>query len=265
MFQIAGEPLNVSATVLGYIGDLPITNTMTMAMLDLVFFLILFILVSRFKVSNPGKFQIVIEQLFEAVTNLITQIIGNSKAAARIVPLVGTLVLFILVSNLVITILPVLTGFTYEGEPLFRSHTNDFNTTVALAFGMIVLVQIYSIRKNNIFKHIFRYIQIPQVIKGFRGGIGSGFIALINAFTGILDIVSELARVVSLSLRLFGNMFAGELLVGVLMTIFALFLPIPIILLATLSGVIQAIVFGSLVASYYGGVIGDEGNEELKS
>lgn len=258
MLTVQGEPLSVSAAILGNIAGLPITNTMTMAALDIVVFLLLCVLASRFVVKNPGKVQIAVEQVLQMITGLIEQVVGDRQVAWRVMPLVATLVLFILVSNLIATVLPVLTGFTYEGQALFRSHTNDFNTTVALAFGMVALAQFYSIRKNNVFRHLGKYFQIAPIIAGFRKGIGEGFMAIIGAFIGLLDIVGEVAKVVSLSLRLFGNMFAGELLVGVLMTILAIALPVPIMLLATLSGVIQAIVFGSLVASSLGGVLKEE-------
>lgn len=255
MLTIAGEPLTVSSTILGYIGNLPITNTMTMAIFDLAVFILLCIAASRFSVTNPGKFQIAVEQVMEIITGLLAQIAGGKQVAWRILPLVSTLVVFILVSNLITTVLPVLSGFTYNGQPLFRSHTNDFNTTVALAFGMIIVVQMYSIRRFNPIGHIGRYLPLHKVAIGFSKGIKSGLLSLIDVFLGVLDLVSEFARVISLSLRLFGNMFAGELLVGVLMTMFAIFLPVPIIMLATLSGVIQSIVFGSLVSSYLGGVL----------
>lgn len=258
MFQIAGEPLSVSATILGYLGDIPITNTMTTAIFDLAFFLVLILIARSFKVKNPGKVQIVIESILQVITSFIEQVAGNRKIAWRIMPLVVTLVLFILVSNLIMTFLPILSGFTYEGQPLFRSHTNDFNTTLSLAVGMVVLTQVYSIRKVNLFGYITRFIQIPQIIKGFSQGIGQGFIAIINAMVGLLDLVSEFAKIISLSLRLFGNMFAGELLIGIFMSFSAILLPIPIMGLSTLSGVVQAIVFGSLVASFFAGVLQDE-------
>lgn len=257
MFNVPGDPLSVGASTLGYIGDMPVTNTMVMAMFNFVFFLLLCVLASRFRVKNPGKLQLFVEMILNTITGLIEQVVGDRKTAWKVMPLVATLVIFILVSNLITTFLPILSGFTYEGQSLFRSHTNDFNTTFALAFGMIILIQFVSIFRNNPFGHIFRYIQIPQVIEGFRHGLGSGMLALINAATGLLDIVSEVARIVSLSLRLFGNMFAGELLVGVLMSMFAIGLPIPIILLATLSGFIQAVVFGSLTASFLAGIVED--------
>lgn len=257
MFTVPGEPLTVGATILGYAGSFPITNTMVMAVFNLVVFILLSLFASTFSVTKPGKLQLAIESLLSVITGLIGQIAGDKKVAARIMPLVATLVIFILVSNLITTILPILSGFTYEGHALFRSHTNDFNTTLALAVGMIVVVQMYSIGKFNPIGHIGRYFPIHKVIAGFRGGIKSGVLSLLEIFLGALDLVSEFARVVSLSLRLFGNMFAGELLVGILMTMLAIGLPVPIIMLATLSGVIQSIVFGSLVASYLGGVLKD--------
>jgi F-type H+-transporting ATPase subunit a len=257
MLSIPGEPLSVTAPTLFYIGGFPVTNTMTMAVLNLIFFILLCIAAQRFTVRKPGKFQLMLENALLMITSLIEQVVGDRKVAWRIMPLVTTLVVFILVSNLIMTILPILTGFTYEGAPLFRSHTNDFNTTLALSFGMIVLIQVVSIAKNNPIGHILRYIPLDKVVAGFRKGIGAGVMSFIDVFIGILDIVSEIARIVSLSLRLFGNMFAGELLVGILMGMLAIALPVPIIGLATLSGVIQAIVFGSLTASFLSGVLKD--------
>lgn len=255
MLSLQSEPLSVNSDILGYIGELPVTNTMVMAIFNFGFFIILCIIASRFRVKNPGKLQLFIENILNGITGMIEQVVGNRIIAWKIMPLVATLVVFILVSNLIMTFLPFLSGFTYDGKTLFRSHTDDFNTTVALSFGMVTLIQVVGIVKRNPIGHIFKYIQIPQVIAGFRQGLGGGFLALINAFTGVLDIVSEVARIVSLSLRLFGNMFAGELLVGVLMSMFAIGLPIPIILLSTLSGFIQALVFGSLTASFLAGVL----------
>jgi F-type H+-transporting ATPase subunit a len=258
MFTIPGDPLSVKADILGYIAGMPISNTMLMAGFDLILFFLLCVAVSRFSVTKPGKFQLVVENILDIITGLISQIVGDRKVAQKIMPLVATLVVFILVSNLAMTFLPILTGFTFDGKPLFRSHTNDFNTTLALALGMVILTQLFSIYKNNPFGYIFKFIQIPQIINGFRKGFGEGFTAIIGAFIGILDIISEFAKIISLSLRLFGNMFAGELLIGILMSMFAIILPIPILGLSLLSGAVQAIVFGALVASFFAGVLKEE-------
>lgn len=248
--SISSEPLPITANHLGYLFGMPITSTIMMGLINIMFFIILFIVVSRFSVNNPTKFQIFVEYIFNTVKDLISQITGDDSISKKIMPFVFSLIILILVSDTILTFSPILTGFKYLETPLFRSQTNDINTTLALAIISVVAAHLFSIYKLNPINYIFKYIQIKQIIIGFSKGIGSGLMSLIDAFIGILDIISEFAKVISLSLRLFGNMFAGELLQGVLMSLFALLLPLPMIGLSLLSGVIQAIVFGALVSSY---------------
>jgi F-type H+-transporting ATPase subunit a len=257
-FQIASEPLPVTAHNLGFIFEMPITNTMTMYAVNIIFFIIIFLLVNRFRIYNPGKFQIFVEYLFKMITGLISQVAGDETIAKKIMPLVFSLIILILVSDLLLTFLPILTGITYLEIPAFRSHTNDFNTTFALATISMIAVHMFSIIRLNPFFYVLRYVKIDRVIQGFRKGISQGMMSIIDFFIGILDIISEFARLISLSLRLFGNMFAGELLQGILMGMFAFLLPLPIIGLSLLTGTIQAIVFGALVSSYLTGALKDD-------
>lgn len=249
LLRVPGNPLSIQSEILGYIGQFPIRNTETTALLDWVFFIALMLAARRFRLRRPGRFQIAVEMVLTIISGLLNQIVGDDKKSKKIVPVVTTLTLFLLVSNLITMFVPIVSGFTYNGIPLFRTHTNDFNTTVALSFSMIFLGQIYSIKSGGLLDHFFKYIQIKQVIKAFRTSIKQGLLAIINAFVGLLDIISEFAKIISLSLRLFGNVFAGELLIGVFMSMLAIGLPIPIMMLSLLSGVIQSIVFGSIVAS----------------
>lgn len=249
LLRVPGNPLSIQSEILGYIGQFPIRNTETTALLDWVFFIVLMLAARRFRLRRPGRFQIAVEMVLTIISGLLNQIVGDDKKSKKIVPVVTTLTLFLLVSNLITMFVPIVSGFTYNGVPLFRTHTNDFNTTVALSFSMIFLGQIYSIKSGGLLDHFFKYIQIKQVIKAFRTSIKQGLLAIINAFVGLLDIISEFAKIISLSLRLFGNVFAGELLIGVFMSMLAIGLPIPIMMLSLLSGVIQSIVFGSIVAS----------------
>lgn len=255
--NIPSEPLSIRVEPLGYFYGLPITGTMVMFMVELLLFGILFIAVSKFRVEKPGKFQILVEMIFETIQGLIKQISGSDEIAKRVLPLITSLIILILTSDIVLTFLPFLSGFTYDGATIFRSHTNDFNTTFALAVISVVAAQIFSVIKLTPFNYIFRYIKVKQVVLSFKKGIKEGFMSLIDAFIGVLDIISEFAKMISLSLRLFGNMFAGELLQGVLMSIFAIALPLPIMGLSLLSGVIQAVVFGSLVTSYLAGALSE--------
>ncbi len=248
--SIPSDPLTISVQILDYFHGFPITGTMIMFIVELFLFGILFYFVSKFRVHNPSRFQLGVEMVFQMVRGLINQIAGDDAIAKKILPLVSSLIILILVSDIILTFLPFLTGFTYKGIGVFRSHTNDFNTTFALATISVLASQIFSVVKLKPLNYFFKYIKIKQVFLAFRKSIADGMMSLIDAFIGFLDIISEFAKVISLSLRLFGNMFAGELLQGVLMGIFALMLPLPMIGLSLLSGVIQAIVFGSLVTSY---------------
>lgn len=255
MFQIESNPLPINSEEVFRIGDFVITNSIMGAFLNLMFFLLLIYLVSKFKIATPSKIQSFIELIFLGIVGFIEQVAGDRKIAFRIAPLVTTLILFILISNIINTFLPFIGAITYNGVQVFRSHTNDFNTTLALAFLMILLVQAISIKKIGIVRYILNFFQIDQIILGFAKGIKTGLLSLINAFIGLLDIVSEISKVISLSLRLFGNMFAGEVLLGIFMKIFAIIIPIPIIGLGLLVGSVQSIVFGALVTAYLTNVL----------
>jgi len=142
-------------------------------------------------------------------------------------------------------------SFTYKGMSIFRTPTTDFNVTVSLALAMVLLIQFASIKKWGFLKHISNYLKFHEIFQGFKKGIGAGFMGIINFLIGLLDIISEFAKVVSLSFRLFGNMFAGETLAVVLLGFLAYVLPVSWMIMNIFAGFIQAMVFGSLTAAYY--------------
>lgn len=254
ILSLSGEAPTVQSLVLDTIGSFPITNTDTTALLTDIMFLALCAYATFFTVTNPSKVQLGIEVILEKITSFIEQIVGNREAAWKIMPIVTTLIVYIMVSNLIMVLLPILSGITYEEQPMFRSNTNDINTTLALAFGLVLISHLYSMKVNGISYHLGKYFQFANIFKSFRKGLGLGFVAIIEGFVGLLDLISEFSKIISMSLRLFGNMFAAELLIFVLMKIFAIGLPLPMTFLSMFSGVIQAIVFGALVASTLGAV-----------
>jgi len=210
-----------------------------------------FALVIRFRSKLiPGKFQNFIELLFEAFIGLLEQISGSREKAEKLLPLIGTIFIFFGISNTV-GLIPGLTSITYNGISLFRTPTNDFNMTFSVACGIILLTHIMSIRVFGFFGHLGKFFKFHGVYSGFKKGIRDGMLSIIDFLIGLLDIVSELAKVVSLSLRLFGNMFAGEILAAVILGAFPLFLPAPWMAMNILVGFLQAMVFGSLTAAYY--------------
>ncbi|NCN39261.1 MAG: F0F1 ATP synthase subunit A, partial [Candidatus Aenigmarchaeota archaeon] len=111
--------------------------------------------------------------------------------------------------------------------------------------------QLISVRDYGILGYIGKFIKIKDLYEGAKKGIGAFILALIDFAIGFLDIISEVAKVVSLSLRLFGNMYAGQVLATVILGGFAYGLPAIWMVMGTLSVVVQTLVFALLVTAYY--------------
>jgi F-type H+-transporting ATPase subunit a len=188
--------------------------------------------------------------LYEAMLGFVEQIVGSKEAARSIFPLVATLFIYIGASNL-IGLIPGVTNFTYNETPIFRTPTADFNTTFGLAFAMVTLIQYIDIKRSGMFAYLGKYFQFKQVWDGFKEGLGAGFVAIIHFCIGLLDIISEFAKIASLALRLFGNMYAGEVLAVILLGAIAYIVPSVWLAMNLLTGVVQAMVFGALIAAYY--------------
>jgi len=198
----------------------------------------------------PGKVQVAVELAHELIEKLILQITGSKKETKFILPFVGSIFLFILFSN-VMGMMPGLTNITYNGKALLRTPTADFSTTFSLALVSLAIIQIMSIRDFGIFGYVGRFIKIHEVYVGFRKGFKDGMLSVVNLFVGFLDIIGEIAKVVSISLRLFGNMYAGIVLATVIGGIVAYGLPVFLVAMGLLVAVVQAIVFTSLITIYY--------------
>lgn len=232
------------------IGNFKIANsTLTSILILLLLLAFCFFAVRKYKI-NPNKSQSFVEILIESMLDLISQITGSMKYAKVLFPLIASIFVYVGISNL-ISIIPGLMSITFNGYPIFRSPTSDFNTTFGLALGAVFLTNIISIKDWGLFGHLGKFFKFKEVYLGFKGGIKSGMMAIIDFAIGLLDIVGEIAKVVSLSLRLFGNMYAGEILAGLILGAFAYVIPLLWTAMSLLSGVIQAIVFGSLTTAYY--------------
>ena len=209
-----------------------------------------FFIIKRKYGAHPSKSQTLVEIMYEGMVDLIDQITDNRAISEKVIPLVGALFVFIGISNL-IELIPGLTSITYGGTAIFRSPTTDFNTTFGLALAMVIVVQIASIKSWGIFGFLGKYFQFKQVYVGFRKGFGAGIMSIIEFLIGLLDIISEIAKVISLSFRLFGNLYAGQVLAVIILGFVASLLPTLWSGLGILFGVVQAIVFGALVTAYY--------------
>ena len=127
--------------------------------------------------------------------------------------------------------------------PMFRNANTSLNTTLGLALIAMFFVELWGIRSLGLFKYAGKFINVS----GFKNGISAGFIDL---FVGILEGISEIARIISFTFRLFGNMFAGEILIFVMMFLIPLTLAVPFYGLELFVGFIQATIFAVLTLMF---------------
>lgn len=221
-----------------HIGSFPITNTVLNTLL-----VDAGLLGGAFYIKNnikkvPRLFQNLVEIVMQSFYDMAEGIAG--KNAATIFPYFMTFFLFILLANWSGLIPGVGSiGFldfahTDHGKPeiipFMRGTTSDANTTFALAIFSLLATHILAIRSVGIAEYLSRYFSFNPIM----------------LFVGILEIVSEITKVISLSFRLFGNIYAGEVVLHTVSNLFAFIAPIPFMLLEIIVGLVQALVFSML-------------------
>ena len=232
-----------------HLGSLPITNTIVNVWLAICILIIIGLLLRKKTSLKPGKMQNFMEFFLEKLLVYFDQVTGDRKKTLRFLPLVGSVFFFILLSNW-LGLLPG-TGSIHFGEaPLLRPANSDLNLTLAMAVVVVVISHIVGLVTVGVFTHLNKFVQIGSFVKSLRKGPVAIFTAIINLAVGLIEIVSEFAKVLSLSLRLFGNIFAGEVLISVIASIMAVLLPAPFMLLELLVGLVQASVFTMLTLVY---------------
>lgn len=240
-----------------FIGAFPVTNAYINSTLAVLFFLMIGFVLRKKTDMIPRGVQNVAESGLEFILGYIDQITKDRKRSMQFLPIVGGLFLFILLSNWM-GLIPG-TGsigrwLIVHGEkelvPIFRPANSDLNLTLAMAVFAVMSSHVLGVATIGFFKYSNKFIKIGDVIHGFRKGGMNIMVALIEFAVGILELFSEVAKMVSLSLRLFGNIFAGEVLLTVLAGLIAYFVPLPFMLLEILVGLIQAVVFAMLTLVY---------------
>lgn len=259
-FGLETEPL--SAQHLFNIGPLGITNAMFFSVVTGLFTVAVLMWAARYSQLHPlSRFAYVVELMVEFIWGAAIGAFGDKRVALRHLPLLGTLFMFILVGNLtgsgmlpgVGTITATSGGHT---NILLRPFTTDLNATLSMAILTICLVQFYSIRELG-FKKYGRHFFAPPIYNPM------------NIFIGINEVFGEILKIVTLSMRLFGVIYAGEVLISAVSQIagnFGWLAAVPTVLLEIFFSVIQAYVFMMLSATYLAIRIGDEhsGHEEEK-
>ena len=240
--------ISLAAEKIGQIGSMPITNSMVLSWFASIF-LILIGMIATNKISIiPNKIQNFFEMIIEFLFDTANGILENEKATKIYFPLVATLFIFIVTNNWLGLLPGVGTiGFhelNHAGNtvfvPLLRSGNADLNMTLALAIITMLCVQIFGIGALGVFKYSKKFLN---------------FSSPINFFVGILELMGEFTRVISFSFRLFGNIFAGEVLLAVIAFLIPYLLPLPFFFLELFVGVIQALVFTMLALVFIKGAI----------
>lgn len=244
------------------IGQLPITNSYINSTITMVGFVVFAFIISRavakYNNSAPRGILNFFESLLEMLYKYFDAVTQNRQKTIKFLPLVGTLFFFILVSNLM-GLLPGIGSIgrylVHHGEvllvPLFRPATTDLNMTVAMAVIAVAVSHFLGIAVIGFFKYANKFIKLGDLWHALKSMKPMNILtAIIEFMVGILEIISEVAKMLSLSLRLFGNIFAGEVLLTVLAGILPFLLPLPFIGLEVIVATVQATVFAMLTLVY---------------
>ena len=228
--------LNISlrAEDIFHIGGFPVTNAILMAFLILVILAVFAVTLRRRLAMVPGMTQNITEVAFEGALGLMESVLGNRRAAEKYFPLVFTIFIFVLASNwlgLVPGVGSVMVGQGVNAVPLLRSPSSDVNFTLALALIAVTMINVFAVSAVGLRHRV-------SVFFNFKSPIGF--------FVGILELISEFARIISFTFRLFGNVFAGEVLLAIMALLVPYLVPLPFMALEVFTGFIQAFIFGML-------------------
>lgn len=234
--------ISIAAEKLFSIGAMPVTNALLIGVLVSAFLIWVITRATKNPALIPRGMQNVIEIIFEALLDLVESVTQDKKQARQFFPLIATIFLFVLISNWA-GLLPGLGTVGVYGEhnghhtiiPFLRSTSADLNFTLALSLIAVMTVQFTGIAALGIMKYGKKFFISP-----FHKPYGIG------TAVGVLELVSEVGKIISFTFRLFGNVFAGEVLLTVMLHLVPYFLPLPFMFLEVFVGFIQAVVFAML-------------------
>lgn len=234
--------ISLAAEPILRIGSFNVTNSLLVAWGTVILLTLLGWKVKRGLKIIPRGWQNLVEYVFEALLGLIDSITHDRSQSRRFFPIVATIFIFIIVVNWT-EILPGLgTVGLYEEHggkslliPFLRSASADLNFTLAIAIISVSATQIFGIAAIGFSKYVKKFFVNPFKKPYFIG-----------SFVGILELGSEITKLISFSFRLFGNIFAGEILLTVMLVLVPYLVPLPFLMLEIFIGFIQALVFSML-------------------
>ncbi|MBI5152598.1 F0F1 ATP synthase subunit A [Candidatus Peregrinibacteria bacterium] len=250
-------PPTIASETITHIGSFELRNTMLTAWLVIVLILIGSLLYYRkSKKLVPSGWQNLVEMFVGGIADFFESVTGDAKQAKRFMPICATIFIYVLIAN----VLGVFPGFGTIGiweehaghtilVPFFRSANSDVNMTLGIACISVIMSQVYGALALG-FSYAGKFFVNP-----LRNPLGT--------FVGILELVSEFAKVISFTFRLFGNIFAGEMLLVTMAFLLPFIAPLPFYALELFVAFVQALVFSMLTLVFFKiAVTGHEEHEE---
>lgn len=209
--------ISVAAEPVFHIGDFAVTNSLLTSLVVTGLLLIGAVIIFKRSGNGKNKMPLTVRVITEGFYNFFRQIAGEK--ADKLFPLLFTFFLFIILGNWIGLLPGVGTIGLWEyhaGErvlvPFLRSPNASLSTTIALALISVAAIQVLSVKALGFKKYLSKFINFKNPI---------------NFFVGILELISEFSKVLSFSFRLFGNVFAGEVLLLVMMFLIPVIVPVP--------------------------------------
>ena len=241
-----------------HLGNFTVTNALLNSWIALVLIVVCSLAIRARLALIPRGIQNYAELLYDNALQLADSVTNARERSEKFLPFVLPFFVFILVNNW-LGILPGVGTIGYlatnAGEstfvPFLRGATADLNTTLALAIVSVALTHIFGVVMTHTADHFNRFIRYRSILaiprKVFKEKDYTALLVNpIDFFVGLIEIIGEVAKIASLSFRLFGNIFAGEVLLASIAAIFAYVLPLPFIFLELIVGIIQALIFAIL-------------------
>jgi len=239
--------ISISAEKIFDIAGFPVTNTL------IVTFVLSFLIISASIYLNrnlkkiPKGFQNIAEYIIEALLNLCDSVTQDRKLSKKFFPIVATIFIFVILTNWV-EVFPGLGTIgvfqVHHGErvlvPFIRSGAADLNLTLAVALVSVISAQILGVFTLGAGHYAGKFFISPFKKPYFIG-----------SFVGLLELISEFAKIISFSFRLFGNIFAGEVLLTVMLSLVPYIVPLPFLALELFVGFVQALVFSMLTLVFF--------------
>ncbi len=276
----------VKPEVMFVVGGFEITNTLLITWVAMLILILLGFFATRNMQFVPGGLQNAMEFAIEGIATLCENVAGGERAT-KFFPIVATIFLFVVISNLLGLVPgfgPIGTITLPEGHaapksialfgethlfapqaeepgsapvlaPFFRSPSTDINTTLAIALIAMILVQFFGIQALGFlgyFGKFFNFARLGKFLAGLFQGKAKGSdlaFGFLDVFIGLIEFISEIAKIFAFTFRLFGNIFAGEV---VLLIMSFLFLALPLVFYGfeVFVGFIQGFVFAVLTLAF---------------